>query len=45
MLVPGTLESLGDDLEAVVDRLFAAAALPQYLPVLEPSDHVFDAGP
>ena len=38
------LES-GDDVEAVVDGLAAAAALPQYLPVLEPGDDVFDAGP
>jgi hypothetical protein len=35
----------GDDLEAVVDGLAAAAALPQYLPVLESSDDVLDAGP
>lgn len=32
-------------MEAVVDGGVAAAALPQYLPVLEPGDDVFDAGP
>jgi hypothetical protein len=35
----------GDDVEAVVDGLAAAAALSQYLPVFEPGDDVFDAGP
>jgi hypothetical protein len=35
----------GDDLKAVVDGVAAAAALPQYLPVFEPGDDVFDAGP
>jgi hypothetical protein len=34
----------GDDLKAVVDGLAAAAAMPQYLPVLEPGDDVIDAG-
>jgi hypothetical protein len=34
----------GDDLEAVVDGVAAAASLPQYLPVFEPVDDVFDAG-
>jgi hypothetical protein len=34
-----------DDLEAVVDGLGAATALPQYLPVFESGDDVFDAGP
>jgi hypothetical protein len=37
------LES-GDGLEAVVDGV-AAAALPQYLPVLKPRDYMLDAGP
>jgi hypothetical protein len=31
-------------LEAVVDGVAAAAALPHYLPVYEPGDGVFDAG-
>ena len=35
----------GDDLEAVVDGVAAAAALAKYLPVLEPGDDVLDAGP
>ena len=35
----------GDDVEAVVDGLAAAAALSQYLPVFEPGDDVLDAGP
>jgi hypothetical protein len=34
----------GDDLEAVVDGVAAAAALTQYLPVFEASDDVFDSG-
>jgi len=38
--VPGS----GDDVEAVVDCVAAAAALPQYLGVLEPGDDVLDAG-
>jgi hypothetical protein len=33
----------GDDLEAVVNGLGAAAALPLYVPVFEPGDDVFDA--
>jgi hypothetical protein len=35
----------GDDVEAVVDGVASAAALPQYLPVFEPGDDVFEAGP
>jgi hypothetical protein len=35
----------GDDVEAVVDGVSASAALPHYLPVLEPGDDAFDAGP
>jgi hypothetical protein len=34
----------GDDVEAVVDGVAAAAALPEDLPVLEPGDDVLDAG-
>jgi hypothetical protein len=34
----------GDDLEAVVDGVAGAAALPQYLPVFESGDDVFEAG-
>jgi len=34
----------GDDLEAVVDGVCAAAALPGYLAVFESGDDVFDAG-
>jgi hypothetical protein len=34
----------GDDVEAVVFGLSAAATLPQDLPVFEPGDDVFDAG-
>jgi hypothetical protein len=34
----------GGDVEAVVDDVASAAVLPQYLPVLEPVDDVFDAG-
>jgi hypothetical protein len=34
-----------DEFEAVVDGLAAPAALMQYLPVFEPGDVVFDAGP
>ncbi|MGH9207267.1 MAG: hypothetical protein ACRD1G_12000, partial [Acidimicrobiales bacterium] len=34
----------GDDLEAVVDGLAVAAALPQDLPVFESGDDVFVAG-
>jgi hypothetical protein len=35
----------GDDLKDVVDGLAAPSALPQYLPVFEPGEDVFDAGP
>jgi hypothetical protein len=35
----------GDDLEAVVDGIATTSALPQYLPVFEAGDEVFDAGP
>jgi hypothetical protein len=35
----------GDDVKAVVGGVAAAAALPQCLPVFEPVDDVFDAGP
>jgi len=33
----------GDDLGAVVDGVAASAALPEYLPVFESGDDVFDA--
>ena len=35
----------GDGLDAVVDGIAAAAALPQYLPVFEPGNDVLAAGP
>jgi hypothetical protein len=34
----------GDVVEAVVGGIAAAAALPQYLPVLEQGDELLDAG-
>ena len=34
----------GDDLDAVVDGVAAAAALTEDLPVFEAADDVFDAG-
>ena len=44
MVVGLEVPESGDDLEAVVDGVAAAAALSQYLPVFESGDDVFDAG-
>jgi hypothetical protein len=45
LLVVIEIPECGDDLEAVLDWLRAAAALPQDLPVVESGDDVFDVGP